>query len=88
MSKDFINPLTFTNINDLFAAIVNVIIIMATPIVIFFLILAGFHYVTARGNPEKLQVASQSLLYSVIGGVIILAAVAIMVIIKDIVGKF
>lgn len=61
---------------------------MSTPIVVFLLILAGFKYVTARGNPEKIQEASKALLYGVIGGVVIIASVAILAIIKDVVSQF
>ncbi|MCA9360432.1 hypothetical protein KC730_00905, partial [Candidatus Kaiserbacteria bacterium] len=64
------------------------VIIMATPIVIFYLIYAGFLYVTARGNPEKIKVASQALLYGVIGGVILIGAVAITQIVQNVVNAF
>lgn len=87
-SQTFNNPLSFTSITDMIVAIVNVVIVMSTPIIVFFLIYAGFMYVTARGNPEKLQQASKALLYGIIGGVIILASVAIMTIVKNLVSAF
>jgi hypothetical protein len=85
---EFNNPLAFKDITEMIMAIVNVVIVISTPIVVFFLIYAGFKYVTAQGNPEKIQEASKALLYGVIGGVIILGAVAIMSIIKDVVKAF
>lgn len=88
MPKKFENPITFGTIPDLLVAIINVFIVVATPIVIFFLIFAGFKYVMAKGNPEKIKEASQSLLYGVIGGVIIFGAIAIMTIIKNVVNSF
>ena len=69
-------------------AIMNVVIIIATPIIVFFLIYAGFMYVTAQGNPQKIEIASRSLLYGIIGGVIILGSVAILAIVKNVVGAF
>lgn len=90
-SSSFNNPLDpgkFPTITDLIVAIMNVAIIIATPIVIFYLIFAGFKYVVARGNPEKVQEASRALLYGVIGGVVILASVAILTIIKNLVAAF
>lgn len=45
-------------------------------------------YVTAQGNPQKIEVASRSLLYGIIGGVIILGSVAILAIVKNVVGAF
>lgn len=86
--QPFKNPLKFPNIDQLFSGILEAIIIISTPIVVFFLIFAGFKYVTARGNPEKIQEASKSLLYGVIGGVIIIASVAILTIIKSVVSQF
>lgn len=88
MSGQFKNPLTFTSITDMIVAIMNVMIIIATPIIVFFLIYAGFMYVTAQGNPQKLEVANRSLLYGVIGGVVVLGAVGILVIIKSVVNQF
>jgi hypothetical protein len=84
----FENPLKFTNINDLFAGILEAVIIMSIPVIVFLFILAGFKYVTARGNPEQIQEASKALWYGVIGGVIIIGAVAILAIIKNVVGQF
>lgn len=85
---NFENPLKIASITELLAAILRVVIIMSTPIVIFFLILAGFNYVTARGNPEKIASASRSLMYGVIGGVIILSSIAIIHIVQSVVSAF
>lgn len=83
------NPLGgIGTLDGLFIEIVNVLLIIAVPIIIFFIIFAGFTYVTAKGNPEKIKLASQSLLYGVIGGVIILGSSAIMVIIRNVVNAF
>ena len=88
MSPQFKNPISFDSFTELLAAFLNVIIIIATPIVVFFLILAGFKYVTARGNPNQIQEASRALLYGVIGGVIIMGSVTILLIIKNLVDSF
>ena len=85
---EFKNPLIFPEIQDLLVAILNVVIIISLPIIVFFLIYAGFMYATARGNAEKLQVASRSLLYGIIGAVVILGSVAIMTIVENTVKAF
>lgn len=83
------NPLGGVDTLDgLFFEIVNVLLIIAVPIIVFFIIFAGFTYVTAQGNPEKVKLASRSLLYGVIGGVIILGSSAIMIIIRNLVDAF
>ena len=87
-TESFKNPLSFTSITDMIVAILNIVIIISTPIVVFFLIYAGFMYVTAQGNPEKLKAASSALLYGIIGGVIILAAIPILTIVKNLVSSF
>lgn len=86
--QQFKNPLAFDGITDLLMAILNVMIIISTPIVVFFIIYAGFMYVTAQGNPEKIAAASKALLYGIIGGVIIVGAVSIVAIISNVVNSF
>jgi Type IV secretion system pilin len=83
-----INPIKVNSIADLLEAILNIVIVLATPFIVFFIIYAGFLYVTARGNAEQVKQASNALLYAVIGGVIIIGSVAIATIVKNLVGSF
>ena len=85
---DFKNPLTFKKIVDLLEAIVNVFIVVATPIVVLFLIYSGFLYVTARGNAEQVKKAHSALMYGIIGGIIIIASKAIILIVENLVAAF
>lgn len=87
-SQSFSNPIALGSIQELFVAILNVVIVFSIPVVVFFLILAGFHYVTARGNPEKIAQANRSLLFGVIGGVIIVGAVTILGIVSATIEAF
>ena len=82
------NPLAFNNITDLLIAILNVVLIVAMPIIVLYLIYAGFLYVTAQGKPEKIQEATRALLYGVIGGVVIVGAFAILAIVRSLVAEF
>jgi hypothetical protein len=82
------NPLAFDSLQDFIVALINVFIVIATPIVVVFIILAGFKYVTAQGNPSKIEEATRSLMYAIIGGVLIIGAVAISYIIRDLVTAF
>jgi ABC-type amino acid transport system permease subunit len=83
------NPLSNTNtIQELIVAVVNIFRIIAIPIIVFFIIYAGFLYVTARGNPANIQKATQALMYAVIGGVIIVGAEVIAIIVKNTVESF
>jgi len=82
------NPLAVSSITDLLLAILNVVVIIAIPIVVLFLIYAGFLYVVAQGNAEKITEASKALMYGIIGGVIIIGSYAITTIIKSTASSF
>ena len=88
LSFELKNPLAFTSLQDFIVAILNIVIVIATPIVVIFIILAGFKYVTARGNATSIQEATRALTYAIIGGVLIIGAVAIAEIIKNLVNAF
>jgi len=53
-----------------------------------FIIYAGFMYVTARGNVEQTQQATRTLVYAIVGGVMILGAVAASEIVRNLVDAF
>jgi TRAP-type C4-dicarboxylate transport system permease small subunit len=82
------NPLRVDSLEDLIVAILNIFITLMIPIIVIFIIFAGFKYVTAQGNAGKVEEATTTLTYAIIGGVLILAAVAIAEIIKNTVGAF
>lgn len=68
------NPIAANNVQELFQAIIDIVIVFAIPIIVFFIIYAGFLYVTARGNESTIQKAHMALLYALIGGLLILGA--------------
>lgn len=82
------NPLQIDSLEDLIIAILNIFITLMIPIIVFFIILAGFKYVTAQGNSGKIEEATTTLTYAIIGGVLILGAVAIAEIVKNTVAAF
>ncbi len=82
------NPLKVNSIQELLVALLGVVQVIAVPIIVFFIIYAGFLYVTARGNVEQTQKATRALMYAIIGGVIIVGAIAISLIIENLVKSF
>ena len=68
------NPLATDSIIGLFQVLLDIVMVFAVPIIVFFIIYAGFLYVTARGDAGKIQQAHQALLYAVLGGLLILGA--------------
>jgi hypothetical protein len=57
--------------------IIEAILGLVTIVAAIFLIIGGFKYITASGNPEQIETAKKTILYAVIGLVIILLSYAI-----------
>lgn len=68
------SPIKAESIQALAADIINIVVKVGAPIVVFFLIYVGFLFVTARGNTETLKTAKNALLWTFIGGLILLGA--------------
>ncbi len=77
------NPTIFGDVPSFLQALLEIVQIIAIPIVVFFIIYAGFLFVTAQGNPAKLSQARQALLAAAIGAVIVLGAWVIATVIKN-----
>ena len=76
------------SITGLLEAILDIIMILAVPVIVFFIIYAGFLYVTARGNSDKVKTANQTLLWVIVGALIILGAQAILSIVQGTIADF
>jgi hypothetical protein len=68
------NPIGYDDIKSFFLAILEIIIIFAVPIIVFFIIYAGFMFVTANGNAEKIKSARSAITWAIVGGLLILGA--------------
>lgn len=55
-------------------SIIDVLLVFATPLIVIFIMYAGYLFVTAAGNSEQLSTARSALLWSIVGGVIVLGA--------------
>ncbi|MBI4155775.1 MAG: hypothetical protein HY507_00905 [Candidatus Zambryskibacteria bacterium] len=55
----------------------NIVMPVAAVAVVAYIIWAGFTYVTAQGNPKKIDEAHQRLLWALVGAGILLGAAAI-----------
>lgn len=76
------NPLKVGSIEAFLLAIIDVILVFALPIIIFFIMYAGFLFTTARGDMSQIEKAKGALLWSVVGGVIVLGAKLIVTVIQ------
>ena len=70
----FTNPISSTTLDGFLLRLLDVVILIGAIAVVFFLILAGFKYVTARGDEKQISSATSTLTWTVVGAAIILGA--------------
>ena len=70
-------------VREFIQLIISTLIPLITPFIIIFIVYAGFLFVTAQGNDEKLKKAKQVLLYTVIGTAVLLGAEMFSLILQD-----
>lgn len=70
------NPLgdKISDIPSLLYKVINFVVSLSYVVVAFFLILSGFKFVAARGNPDKLDDAKHTFYYTIIGALIVIGA--------------
>jgi hypothetical protein len=70
------NPLNsnFSSIPAFIAGALKALALIALPIIVLFLVISGFYFITAQGNHEKLDKAKLNFFYVVIGAILILGA--------------
>lgn len=76
------NPLAggnITSVPQLIESLLRIVITVGVPIIALAIIYAGFKFVTAQGNPEKLKEAKSTFVWVVVGAAILLSAYAIAV---------
>ncbi|MCF7865199.1 MAG: hypothetical protein K9M11_01720 [Candidatus Pacebacteria bacterium] len=70
----FTNPIQASTLDGFLLQVLDVVILLGAIVVVFFLILAGFKYVTARGDEKQISSAHQTLTWTIVGGAIVLGA--------------
>lgn len=68
------NPIKANSILEFINTALDVILQLAVPVAVIFIIWAGFLFVVARGNPAKLEIAKKAILYALIGVALIFGA--------------
>ncbi|QQR65381.1 hypothetical protein IPH92_02270 [Candidatus Kaiserbacteria bacterium] len=77
------NPLSSKTIPEFLLKIIDILLVFALPLIILYIMYAGYLFVTAQGNPGKVTEARTALLWAVVGGVIVLAAKIIVDVIQQ-----
>ncbi len=89
-TKSLINPISCTPgaqakgecFAEFLLKIIEILLVFAVPLIVIFIMYAGYLFVTAAGNTEQLSTARTALLWAVVGGVIVLGARVILEIIQ------
>ncbi|MDO8408279.1 MAG: TrbC/VirB2 family protein [bacterium] len=78
------NPLgAGTDLEQLLADILSFVVEIGSVVVVLMLVYVGYLFVTARGEPAKITTARTSLLWTVVGALILLGAQAIALAIEE-----
>lgn len=89
--EGFTNPLGNTTLEGFLLKILAIVTYILFPIIVLLVVYTGFLFVTAQGNPTKLQEARKALGWTVVGAVVVLSAQGIALAVKatvaDIAGK-
>lgn len=73
-SVELINPLKVDSLEEFLAAILKFIVRLGTIVVVVMIVVVGFMFVAARGNPEAISKARTALLWTLVGAVILIGA--------------
>jgi hypothetical protein len=68
------NPIRYDTIKDFLTAMLDALIVIAFPFIVLAVVYAGFLFVSARGNEEKLKTAKRVFVWVIVGSLIILGA--------------
>ena len=76
-SPKLTNPIKFPNLTSFLLEIVNTVIQYGAILIVFFIVFAGFKFVTAQGNSEKVSEARKMFTWIVIGAFVLLGVYVI-----------
>jgi hypothetical protein len=68
------NPLKFSSLERFIEGVLQAIVMIALPIIVAFIVYAGFKYIFARGNASEIGKAHENFKYVIIGTILILGA--------------
>lgn len=63
-----------SKVNNIISTILNVLSVVVGIIAVIMIIIGGFHYITSGGSDEKVKKAKNTLLYAVIGLIVVALA--------------
>jgi hypothetical protein len=79
----FTNPIRETTLQGLLTTVLNSLIYILFPIIVLMIVYTGFLFVSAQGNESKLSEAKRALVWTVIGGLVVLGSVALAEVVRS-----
>jgi len=76
------NPLKVGTLEEFLALILQAVVNLGTIVLVIMLVYVGFLFVVGQGNEEKISEAKKALMWTVIGGLVLLGAQAISLVIQ------
>ena len=71
------NPLRFNTLAEFLDAVLNAVILIAFPVLVLFMVYAGFLFISAQGKPDKIAQARTVFIWTLIGALLILGSKAL-----------
>jgi hypothetical protein len=68
------NPVNFESLDEFVIHLVNLAISFSVLIAVVALIIAGFKYILAMGDEEKVEKATKSLIFAIVGLIVVFIA--------------
>lgn len=78
------NPLAYESFTDLLYAIIDFLFYLALAIAPIMIIVAGFYFVTAMGEPAKISTAKNIILWTLIGLLVAISAKGLIALFEEI----
>lgn len=68
------NPVRGSSFGEILGDVINALLLFAGAVAVLFLIIGGFRYVISQGNEQQVEAAKKTILYAVLGLIIIFIA--------------
>lgn len=80
------DPAGLTEIENIFSSLISVIVSLGFIVMLVFIVMAGFKYLTSGGEPKALQAAHHTLVWAILGVVFMAVAWLVLQLISNFTG--
>lgn len=81
------NPIKSNTLQELLTTLVDILMLLALPVLTLAFLWAGLKFILAKGNPEELKTAKMNILWTIVGAAIVIGIKVIMTIVEGTVTK-